>query len=104
MCWWDSGGSCCFSDTTGYIGDYGRGACFSSDGGGRGGVGGSYVSICGSFVDKSKKIVSVWIIAFVLFVSGGDCSRLNNGGIGACYFCWLVGSMVAGSLQLELNL
>ena len=28
-------------------------------------------------------------------MSGGDCSRLNDGGIRACYICWLVGLMVA---------
>ena len=24
---------------------------------------------------------------------GGDCSGLDDGGIGACYICWLVGLM-----------
>ena len=49
-------------------------ACFSSGGGGRGGIGGSFVFICGSLIDKSKKNATVWIVDFVLFVPGGDCS------------------------------
>ena len=46
--------------------------------------------ICGSLIDKSKKIVSVWIVAFVLFVTGGDYNGSDDGGIGACYILWLV--------------
>ena len=88
---WDSGGSCSFSDNSCYICDYGSGACFSSGGGGRCGIGGSCVFIGWSLIDKSKKIASVWIAAFVLFVSGGDCSWLDDGGIVACYICWIVG-------------
>ena len=58
---------------------------FSSGGGGRSGIFGSWVFTCGSLIDKSKKIASVWIVDFVLFVPGGDCSGLDDGGIGACY-------------------
>ena len=72
------------SDNIGNIGDYGRRACFSIGGGGQGGISGSYVFSCGSFIDKSKPIASVWIVAFVLFVPGGDSSGLDDGGIGAC--------------------
>ena len=66
--------------------DYGGGACFISGGGGQCGIGGSCVFICGSLIDKSKKIASVCIVAFVLFVPGGDCSGLDGGGIGAFTF------------------
>ena len=59
-------------DDSGYKGDYGRGDCFSSGGSGRGGIGGICVFICGYLIDKSKKIARVWIVAFVLFVPGGD--------------------------------
>ena len=40
--------------------------------------------------------------SFVLFVPGGDCSRLHDGGIGACYFCWLVEVMELMSVVLML--
>ena len=48
------------------------------------GISSSYVFICGSLIDKSKPIASVWIVAFVLFVPGGDCRGLDDGGVGAC--------------------
>ena len=80
--------TCCCGDNCGYIGDYVRGACFSSGGDGRDGIGVSFVFICGSLIDESKKNASVWIVAFLLFVPGGDCSGLDGGGIGACYIFW----------------
>ena len=58
------------SDNSGYVGD--RGACFSSGGGGRAVIGGSRVFICRSFLDKLKTIASFRIVAFVLFVPGGE--------------------------------
>ena len=88
---WDSGGSCFCSDNSGYIGDYVTGAFFSSGGGGLGGVCGSCVFICGSLINKSKKVASVWIVAFTLFVPGGDYCGLDDGGIGACYISGYVG-------------
>ena len=57
---------------------------------------------CGSLIDKSKKIASVWIVAFVLFVPVGDCSGFDDGGIGACYTFWLVGLMAVVSMLVVL--
>ena len=71
MLGWDSGGSCFCSDNGGYIGDYLMGACFSSVGGGQGGVCGCCVFICGNLIKKSKKFESVWNVPFALFVPGG---------------------------------
>ena len=67
---------CCCSDTSVYIGHYGREACFSSGGGGS--------------------------CVFHLLES---CSGLHDGGIGACYICWLVELMpVVLMLPVLVNL
>ena len=89
---WGSGGSRCCLDNSGYIGDYGRGACISSGGGGRGGIGGSCVCICWSLIDKSKKDASGCLVAFVLLMPvSGVCIEFDR--MLLVIFFWLVGLM-----------